>query len=299
MAILVSGLINIETTLKIDSFPVEYQPVRYPFFGVRSTVSGVGYNIAKALITLGHEVRFMSLIGDDDAGVLVRHALQYDSIPDDFVLNQLEATPQSVILYDESGKRAINVDLKDIQDTPYPVESYEQAVQNCSLAALCNINFSRPFLEKAKEAGIPIATDVHTISDLDDDYDRDFMAAANILFMSDEYLPCPPEDWAKQVQDRYENDIIVIGLGAEGALLAVKADDFMGRFPARHIREVVNTIGAGDALFSAFVHSYQQSDDPYQAIQKAIIFASYKIGTAGAAEGFLDAESLEQYSANK
>ena len=28
--ILVSGLINLETTLHVDGFPVEYTPVRYP-----------------------------------------------------------------------------------------------------------------------------------------------------------------------------------------------------------------------------------------------------------------------------
>ena len=63
--ILVSGLINIETTLKVDGFPIAYEPVRYPFWGVRSTVSGVGYNIAKALTTLGDSVRLLSLIGRD------------------------------------------------------------------------------------------------------------------------------------------------------------------------------------------------------------------------------------------
>ncbi|HRF98849.1 MAG TPA: PfkB family carbohydrate kinase, partial [Aggregatilineales bacterium] len=65
--ILVAGLINIETTLKIDSFPIPYNPVHYPFFGINSTVSGVGYNVAKALTTLGHEVNFLSLLGDDAA----------------------------------------------------------------------------------------------------------------------------------------------------------------------------------------------------------------------------------------
>ena len=35
--ILVSGLINIETTLRVDSFPLTYEPVRYPFFGINST----------------------------------------------------------------------------------------------------------------------------------------------------------------------------------------------------------------------------------------------------------------------
>ena len=91
---------------------------------------------------------------------------------------------------------------------------------------------------------------------------------------------------------RYGPAIAVIGLGSEGALLAVKKYGFVGHFPAVRSRPVVNTIGAGDALFSAFVHVYQQNRDPYLAIQKAIAFASYKIGETGAAEGFLDEAGL-------
>jgi len=40
--ILVSGHITIETTVKIDQFPIEYSPIDYKFFGVNSSVSGVG-----------------------------------------------------------------------------------------------------------------------------------------------------------------------------------------------------------------------------------------------------------------
>lgn len=47
--ILVSGLINTETTVKIKSFPIEYFPIDYPFFGVNTRVSGVAYNLVKAL----------------------------------------------------------------------------------------------------------------------------------------------------------------------------------------------------------------------------------------------------------
>ena len=49
----VAGLINLETTLAIDGFPLAYFPARYPFFGIQTTVSGVGYNLAKALHTPG------------------------------------------------------------------------------------------------------------------------------------------------------------------------------------------------------------------------------------------------------
>jgi ribokinase len=134
---------------------------------------------------------------------------------------------------------------------------------------------------------------VHAISHPEDEYNRAFMAAADILFMSDELLPSPPEAWVRQVVDRYGAEIAVVGLGAEGAILAVRSDGFLERIPAVRTREVVNTIGAGDALFSAFVHVYHRTADPYQAIQKALVFASYKIGATGAADGFLDEKGLD------
>ena len=91
----------------------------------------------------------------------------------------------------------------------------------------------------------------------------------------------------------------MIGLGADGALLAVRGDNFMERIPAVQTRPIMNTIGAGDSLFSSFLHAFIKDGDPYNAIQKAVVFASYKIGTAGAAEGFLNAEELERLSASR
>jgi sugar/nucleoside kinase (ribokinase family) len=295
--ILVSGLINVETTLRVEDFPIHYEPVRYPFFGLSSTVSGVGYNVAKALITLGEGVDFLSLIGRDSAEQQVRAALAQDGIPGDYVIAALEQTPQSVILYDPTGKRMINVDLKDVQGRPYPPERFEAALDTCSLAVLCNINFSRPYLRRAKALGKLIATDVHTIADLEDAYNRDYMQAADILFMSDEALPCSPEEWLRKINTRYGPEIAVVGLGAQGALLSVRCDNFLERIPAVTTRPVVNTIGAGDALFSAFVHSYLRTRDPYQAIRKATVFASYKIGEKGAAQGFLSAPALDDLAA--
>ncbi len=291
--ILVAGLTNIETTLQVEGFPIHYAPVRYPFFGVNSSVSGVGYNVAKALKTLGNDVHFISMTGKDAAWVLVREALAVDGIDDTYVLNALDSTPQSVILYDRQGNRQINVDLKDIQERIYPQVLLEKALEDCSLAVICNINFARSFLESAMRMGKLIATDVHSISNIEDDYNRDYMAAADILFMSHEHLPCSPEDWARWLVNRYGTEIVVVGLGSEGALLSVKSHHYVGRVPAVYTRPVVNSIGAGDALFSAFVHVYNQTRNPYEAIKKAAVFASYKVGAAGAAEGFLSASELD------
>jgi ribokinase len=296
--ILVSGLINIETTLKVDSFPLTYEPVRYPFFGINSTVSGVGFNIAKALTILGEEVLFLSLIGEDLAARQVRNSLARDGIDDALVVSAMPATAQSVIIYDKAGKRQIHTDLKDIQDRIYPAHLFDEALCQSSLAILCNINYNRPLLARAREAGVPIASDVHTIAAINDDYNTDFMAAAEILFLSDEALPCSPEEFARRLQDRYGTAVIVVGLGADGALLAVRGDNFMERVPAVQTRPIVNTIGAGDSLFSSFLHAFSKDGNPYGAIRKAVVFASYKIGEAGAAEGFLNAEELEALAAS-
>jgi acarbose 7IV-phosphotransferase len=290
--IFVSGLINLEVTLRVDGFPIAYAPVRYPFHGVRSSVSGVGFNVAKALATLGDDVHFASMVGADFAGDFAKAALKQAGISPQYVVAILEQTPHSVILFDKEGRRQINVDLKDIQERAYPDDLFERGSDGCSLLALCNINFSRSLLPKAKASGRLIATDVHAISSLDDDYNRDFMVAANILFMSDDLLPDPPEEWARKVVSRFGNEIVVIGLGGAGALLSVKRDHFLERVPAHPAPKTTNTIGAGDALFSAFVHFYASSRDPYAAIQKATIFAAHKIAETGAADGFLTEDEV-------
>lgn len=290
--ILVAGLTNIETTLKIDGFPVHYQPVNYPFFGINSTVTGVGVNVAKGLTILGNKVNYLTQIGDDEEGERSIHVIEQDGLDAKYTVKNLKSTPQSVILYDNDGKREIFVDLKDIQEVSYPTDLADEALKECDTAVICNINFARPLLHKAREAGVTIATDVHVLTDIHDPYNYDFMRDSNILFLSNEGIQGHEEDFAWRLVESYNSDIIVVGLGNQGALLYVRKDNFMGRFDAVNTREIVNTIGAGDALFTSFVHFYTKDHDPYTALKKAIVFASYKIGDKGAAEGMLSEPEL-------
>lgn len=293
--IAVAGLINLETTLKIDGFPVDYSPIRFTFGGVNSTVSGVGYNVSKALTILGNTVNFMALTGADSTAELVRSSLAKAGISDAYVQAELAQTPQSVVMYDPNGKRAIFTDLKDIQDRLCPPDAVNSALNGADLAVLCNINFSRPMLALARARGLPIATDIHAISDIHDAYNRDYMAAATILFQSHEQLPCQPWEWIHALWDTYQTPVSVIGMGEHGALLGLLEGRQLIHVPAVTTRPIVNTVGAGDALFSAFVSTYARTYDPVLALKKAVVFASYKIGVAGAADGFLDAEGLETW----
>lgn len=289
--ILISGLVNTETTVRVRQFPINYYPIDYPFFGVNTAVSGVAYNIALALKTLGDNVTLMSMTGNDFAASYIKTELCAAEIGTGYIKTKLKQTPSSVVLYDEHGKRQIYCDLKDIQETSYGFD--EAVVKSADLVVACNTNFSRELLYMAKAQGKTVATDVHVLSDIHDDFNREFMECADILFLSDERVG---DDWRGFLLDlgqTYGNKIIVLGRGGKGAAVYLKEDNKIFELPSVQVGEVVNTVGAGDALFSAFVHYYTKGVSPLEALNRAQLFASAKIGVSGASKGFVTENDIQ------
>ena len=292
MKILVSGLLNTETTAAVRGFPVPYYPIDYPFFGVATAVSGVAFNIAKALHTLGSEVKLCSLVGQDFQAAYIQDTLNRLGLAGEGVLPMLCQTPSSVVLYDPEGKRQIYCDLKDIQEQSYPFT--QELLRDADLVAACNINFNRPLLKLAKAAGKTIATDVHVLSDVYDEYNREFMEQADILFLSDEHIGENYEPFIRKLAEVYPCQVIVLGRGGKGAALYLRETDQLREMPAAVAGRVVNTVGAGDALFSSFLHFYAKGMPAWDALQRAQIFAANKITVSGASEGFISEASVEE-----
>ena len=59
------------------------------------------------------------------------------------------------------------------------------------------------------------------------------------------------------------------------------------------LREIINTVGSRDALFSAFIHFYLRGTDSLEALELAEIFTYYKIGEAGGSNGFLTQKEVK------
>lgn len=290
--ILISGLINTETTVRVRRFPVNYYPIDYPFFGVNTAVSGVAYNIGKALRTLNDDVIFLTMTGKDFASAYILHELTASGISIDGVRKKLDETPSSVVLYDGEGKRQIYCDLKNIQETDYGFDA--SACEDADLVVACNINFNRPLLYAAKQAGKIIATDVHVLSDIYDEYNREFMQYADILFLSDEAVWEDHRAFLMELAHTYGNEIIVLGRGGKGASVYLKKENRIYDLPAVQVGPIVNTVGAGDALFSGFIHYFTLGYDPVDALIRAELFASAKIRVSGAGKGFVTEAELEK-----
>lgn len=292
--IFVSGLLNVETSVNVHAFPVEYSPIDYSFFAVNSDVSGVGYNVARALTELGDNVALSSLIGKDMTADTIMNTLKLYNIDTEYVRRDLKSTPQSVVLYDDAGKRKVYCDLKNIQDCIYQKKLVEKVISDCDALVLCNINFNDELIHSALQYGKTVFTDVHILSDINDEYNKRFMKNSDVLFLSDEGVCTDKAQFILQLHGLYNNKIIVMGCGNDGVLMLDGKQNRLFKADAVYTRKVINTCGAGDALFSCFVHEYVKGKASLDCLKSAVTFASYKIGESGGANGFLPDDELEK-----
>jgi sugar/nucleoside kinase (ribokinase family) len=291
--IVVAGVTNLQFSVPVDGFPVAYAPVRYPQGRTGVRVAGVGYNVAAGLAALGSEVRLATFAGADLLGGAVERELRARGLDGPWAVAGQE-TPRSVVLVEPGGERMIHTDLRGLPQAAYPPELFAQALRGADYAVITNIGFARPLLAVAHAAGVPVAADVQAVEDLDDDYNRDWMAAARVLFCSHERLPVSPDAWVAMVQERYRTPVVVVGCGAGGALLGVGDTGEIRHVPAVAPRGVTSTAGAGDALAAAFMHVHAATGDPHAAIEQAVLFAGYAVGAAPGGTAFLTGAQLAE-----
>ncbi len=289
--IVVAGVTNIQFSIPVEGFPLEYAPVRYLQGKTGVSVGGVGFNVAAALAALGGEVRLATFAGGDLLGGAVAGELRSRGLFGPWVSGGQE-TPRSVVLHEPGGERMIHTDLRGLPQAVYPSGMFADAVRGAAYAVVTNIGFARPLLGVARDAGVPVAADVQAIDDVDDAYNREWMAAARVLFCSHERLPVSPAAWVRLVQERYGTPVVVVGCGPGGAVLGVRESGEIVEIPAVAPRGVVSTAGAGDALAAAFMHVYAAGGDPYTAITRAVLFAGYAVGAPPHGRAFLSGSEL-------
>lgn len=293
MRILVVGVINLETSLQINEFPIKYNSLNFVNDKISSNLGGVGFNIVKSLSILGSTVRLSTLTAGDIIGELIDFKLQNENIEINR-LNILSGTPQSVVIYDKDGKRQINTDLKDIHlKTDIDSNHILNSLENISFAVLTNVVYSKSFVKHCIERNIPFATDLQAIDHYSNEYNNIFMRHAEILFLSNDNLKCPEEEFINYVFDNYKAKIVCIGQGKEGLLLGIR-NQGIKKYDAPQV-EVVNSIGAGDALFSSFLHFYLKGQDPNIAIKKSLIFVGEKLKTKNSSLGFIKEERVNEF----
>ena len=292
---LVAGVTQIETIIRVEKIPVSYAPITSVGDSIFTAMGGDAYNESLALKWLGDDVCFMSIVGRNQDLALINPPDRKITLSTEYIIPQMNATPTEVVFYDNSRKQQIFEDIKDLRDNVYDMSMVAPIAESCDMMVLANANFCRPFAKAAAEYKKPIAVNIRNYKQEKEKYNTDFLENAKILYFSDDTLSEDPYDFIQRIADTYGTDIIILGQGSEGLILFDRAQDLRVHYKTVKTNEVVNTIGAGNALFACFLHYYMETKDSVNAIKNALLFASYKIGYMGTSNGFMTPEQLEQW----
>jgi acarbose 7IV-phosphotransferase len=274
--IVVAGVTSLYMSVGVGEFPLRYSPSVAPEW-MRSGVTGAAGHIAQTLAALGDDVRLCTVAGDDIAGDAIRAHLRDGGLLGEGLV-QGAASSLGVVLVAPDGSRMGYPYLAAVNAVEYPADVFYRCARGADLAVLTNARFVRPLIQHADRLGVPIAVDVHLISDLDDEHNRPWLEVADIVFCSHERLPCAPHEWVARIFDRYPGcQVAGVGRGPDGCLLGLR-DGTLAEIGAVAPRGVVSTAGAGDALFASFLHTWVATGNPVDALESAVLHAGWKVG---------------------
>lgn len=292
---LVAGVVQRETIVKVDKIPMEYTGVIGKPNTIFVSTGGDAYNESLALKWLGNSVDLMSMVGCEESMDLINPSGCEVKLVTDYVLPRLADTPTAVVLYDANRKQQIFEDVKNLREVSYDLDLFRERAKRAEMLMVSNVNFCRPLILMGKELRKPIAVNIREYREEKICYNEDFLRGVNILYISDDNLKGDPFEFVKSLAVKYRPEIIILGQGAEGLILYDKNKNIIAHYNTVRTHKIVNTVGAGNALFSCFIHYYNKTKDSVFAVKNAMLFASYKIGFMGTSCGFMTEEEITRW----
>jgi acarbose 7IV-phosphotransferase len=288
----VFGNANLEVIVQVGGFPITYAPNRTLQDRIHPGVSGTAYNAGMALAALDNDVTLCVTVGHDLVGKCV--ADQLASQPNvRLIPARVEQQPVTVVLVGADGERVVLNDYRGSRGYRHDPQAAGEVMRDCDMVVLPVGGVNTDLVAVAAAAGALVACDMHAMNGLDGP-EQPFCDAADVLFLSHERLPGPAEQFLAQLMRRCSRcQVAVVGCGAGGARMALRGEPQVEHVPAVSVERVVSTVGAGDALFAAFLDGYLRRLPARAALERATHFAAATLAHPGGAGGFLTAAELQ------
>lgn len=215
-------------------------------------VGQAGAYASRGFARLGRTTRYFGALGEDPPGHEVRRALASDGVLLDLVFQDPDGTARSMNLMTPDGRRRAFYDGRGHMTQVVPDGLIQLALQDVPLAHVHLANWARAALLPSIGT---IAVDLQDVRDINDEYRADFIAAADIVFMSGAHLPDPAAA-AQEIVHRGGVQAVVVGLGSAGAMAVARGDE-VHHYPAPPLDlPIVDSNGAGDSLAVGFLDAY-------------------------------------------
>jgi len=262
---------------------------------------GVTANYLVAIGRLGGSCGFLGAVGDDSYGNFLINDLINENIDISFTIKKKGMITPVNFIFIANGEKSI-IQSPHMQSTKLDIHDVdEDYIANSKVlhTTLIHSDISNFAIKIAKRHNIKVSIDLESQI-----AKRGWNNLKEMLLMADVLIP--NKEGAKTItkQNNPENSakvlvkkgipIVIITLGSQGVL--VTTSDFQKRIPAYHIKNIVDTTGAGDTFNGAFSFAYWiKGWDLERACKFANGAASLKIQKLGARTGMPDEKKLLDY----
>jgi sugar/nucleoside kinase (ribokinase family) len=289
--VVVIGNAGIDTNIYLYGQEIDFS-VEANFTQNVDCVGQAGGYAARGYAALGRRAAFIGALGRDFQGDHVRSVFTQDGIDTRLVFEDPQGTARSVNIVYPDGRRKNFYDGRGHMLLQPDLPACRELLASCRLAHFNIPNWARHLLPFARQGGALIACDIQDVQDPGDAYRQDFIAWADFLFFSAANFP-DPMPLVQHFQRINPRAVMVVGLGAQGAALAVNGQ--VQHFPPPPLPlPVVDTNGAGDSLAVGFLASYVLDGYSLEdSLLRGQIAARHCCTLRGVSDGLIAAPQLD------
>ena len=249
MHICVIGGVSYDTLIHLGNLP---KPKSQTIFakkiirGIGSTGAGKAIPLAK----LGFDVTFHAMIGNDQEGQIIQEILAKENIHFIYDIDP-KGTEQHTNLMSDDGKRISIYTHPQTFEPEVNEQAIKQAILDADIVVMNIINYTRRFIELAKDNDKPLWIDIHDY-DGNSDYHKDYIEAADFLFLSKDLMD-HPASFANMMLKKGKQAVIVTD-GPKGATCYQSNEVIHLSSIQPEITKDFN--GAGDHVLSGYLYAY-------------------------------------------
>ncbi len=289
----VVGNVGIDTNVYLPGSDIDFT-VEANFTENIDYVGQAGGYTSRGFAQLDHKTAFIGHVGDDYHGHFIRQTFEQDGIDTTALFIDPQGTSRSINFMYRDGRRKNFYDGKGHMTFEPDMNICREILSRTRLAHFNIPNWARHLLPMAQELGLTISCDIQDIVSPDDDYRRDFVNYADILFFSATNHPDPSpliNNFLASKPDR----VVVVGMGAQGCAVGTK-DGIQCLPPVETAKPVIDTNGAGDGLAVGFLSSYVLDKYSLQAsAMRGQIAARYTCTQKASSSNLISSEQLTQH----
>ncbi len=265
--VLVLGGVSVNTMVYLEKFP---KPTPQTLFsrGYHETIGSTGAGKALNFKKLGMEVKLHGMIGQDYYGDTAKAYLEQAEVPFIYDIDP-QGTKRHVNLMDSQGNRISIFFSYGSFDPDFDIARLRPLIRESDYIVLNVINYCRRLIPIIQQHQKAIWCDIHDY-DGTNDYHKDFLHAADYVFMSSDAMP-DYKPFMQKLIDKGKK-LVVCTHGKDGVTAFTMHRQWIDT-PIIHAYTRQDTNGAGDSFFAGYLYGHSKGFSTNKCLRLGTIVA--------------------------